>query len=295
MPVSAAAAASFSISNPGTQVAGDGFSLSITGAQDAYGNAVSGTATVAFSDAGAHNSPNSTAPTLTNVTVTNGSGSATQVLVNAESGVQLQATLGGVNQTTSAFTVNATSLASYTLSDPGNQTAGSGFNLSISAAVDTYGNGVNGTATVGFVGVGSHDSPDGFSPALQNIAVAAAGPGTGSATQVLYNEETGVQLYTSMGGINDTTVAVAAQTVGAGTNITVHAGGFDSYGNYRNDESVNWSVSGGIGSLSTGTGTATTLTASTAGSGAITADHATVTDGVSGTITATGLHWGRGR
>ncbi len=67
--------------------------------------------------------------------------------------------------------------------------------------------------------------------------------------------------------------------------ILLHAAGYDQYGNYSGDESVTWSVSGGIGTVSPATGTSTTFNATTPGSGTITANHATVTDDATGTIT----------
>ncbi|RKY90590.1 hypothetical protein DRQ15_07060, partial [candidate division KSB1 bacterium] len=308
--VSAAAASDFSLSNPGNQTAGVGFSLSITGAQDQYGNLVSGTAVVAFVGGGSHDSPDGTSPVLQNITVTDGSGSATQILYKAESGVQLQTTLGSVTKQTNAFSVNAGVLNDYTLSNPGNQTAGVGFSLSITGAEDEYGNLVSGTAVVSFLGGGDHDSPGGYSPALQNIAVAG---GSGSATQVLYKAESGLQLQTVMGGISRNTnsfdvtftdldhVLIVAGSSGDGSeygentlqtsqSFTVHAAGYDAYGNYRGDENVNWSATGNIGYVSPeSNSSSTTFTATQEGTGVIIADHPdpSVTDDQTGTITVT--------
>ena len=67
--------------------------------------------------------------------------------------------------------------------------------------------------------------------------------------------------------------------------LTVHAAGYDANNNYLGDQSVTWSVSNNIGTLSTPFGTTTTLDARTPGSGVITADHAAATDDVTGTIT----------
>lgn len=69
--------------------------------------------------------------------------------------------------------------------------------------------------------------------------------------------------------------------------LIVHAAGFDASNNYLSDVAVNWSVSGGIGTLTPATGTTTTLEAKTPGAGIITADHPTATDDVSGLITVT--------
>ncbi len=82
------------------------------------------------------------------------------------------------------------------------------------------------------------------------------------------------------------TVEVPATGLQPGNQLVMHAGGFDSDGNYITDESaINWQLSAAIGTLSSSTGSSTTLTATTPGSGVITADHATVIDGSSGLIT----------
>lgn len=75
------------------------------------------------------------------------------------------------------------------------------------------------------------------------------------------------------------------RTVTADETITVHAAGYDASGNYLGDFPVNWTVNGGIGTLSTATGISTTLDFKTPGSGQISADHATATDDLSGVFT----------
>jgi len=85
-------------------------------------------------------------------------------------------------------------------------------------------------------------------------------------------------------GASGNTSEVTAQTLTTGATLPVHAGSFDADGNYTGDVPVSWTVSGNIGTLSPGTGISTTLSATTPGSGAITADHASLIDGVSATI-----------
>jgi hypothetical protein len=81
---------------------------------------------------------------------------------------------------------------------------------------------------------------------------------------------------------------LGAKSLTTDQTFSVHAAGYDAGGNYLGDHSVVWSVSGGIGTLSPTTGTATTtLDATTPGGGFITADHPTATDDVSGIITVT--------
>ncbi|MDZ7359597.1 MAG: hypothetical protein ONB46_02565 [candidate division KSB1 bacterium] len=86
-------------------------------------------------------------------------------------------------------------------------------------------------------------------------------------------------------GASGNTGEVTAQTLTTGATLAVHAGSFDADGNYTGDVPVTWTVSGNIGTLSPGTGISTTLSATTPGSGVITADHASLIDGVSATIT----------
>ena len=79
---------------------------------------------------------------------------------------------------------------------------------------------------------------------------------------------------------------VTTETVAAGGTLIVYAVGYDAYGNYVSDESVTWTATGVCsGNLSPTTGTSTTFTAVTIGDGTITADHLTVTDDTTGTIT----------
>jgi len=80
---------------------------------------------------------------------------------------------------------------------------------------------------------------------------------------------------------------LANKTLTADQALVVHAAGFDASNNYLGDQSVNWSVSGGIGTLTPASGATTTLNATTIGAGVITADHPTATDDVSGLITVT--------
>ncbi|MFQ5601823.1 MAG: hypothetical protein ACE5HS_00990, partial [bacterium] len=147
------------MSDPGAQTAGVGFSLSVSDARDSFNNLASGTVTVSFQDGGTHLAPDSTPPTLNAITVTGGSGSATQTLVLAESGVILRGTSGSVTDDTAPFTVSASSIASFTLSDPGAQTAGVGFSLSVSNAQDSFQNSASGTVTVSFQDGGTHLAP----------------------------------------------------------------------------------------------------------------------------------------
>ncbi|MBC7185829.1 MAG: hypothetical protein H5U38_02225 [Calditrichaeota bacterium] len=140
--VSPGALQSFALSNPGSQVAGVGFVLEVSGAQDAYGNSWSGTIDVSFADGGSHLAPNGSGPSLSSITVTNGSGSAAQVLVKAESGVVLRGSSGGVTDDTDAFTVVPGALGSFGMTGvPAAVVAGSAFpSPVVVTAYDVFGN-----------------------------------------------------------------------------------------------------------------------------------------------------------
>ena len=88
-----------------------------------------------------------------------------------------------------------------------------------------------------------------------------------------------------LSGTSGGTSEVTTATLTAGQTFDVHAGGFDADGNFTGDEPASWTVSGGIGTLAPASGITTRLTATTAGTGVISADHATLIDDATGTIT----------
>ena len=134
------------VANPGTQVAGTPFNTTIT-ATDTYGNAFSGTLIPTFS--GPANSPNATAPTYpSSVAFTNGSASPSITLFDAQS-TTLRVTSGGVNGTSTSFTVNPAAAAVLAATSGANQSANvnSAFtNKLVATATDSYGNPVSGVA-----------------------------------------------------------------------------------------------------------------------------------------------------
>jgi hypothetical protein len=184
--------ATFTLSDPGPeQEAGVSFDLTVTSAVDSFGNPTSGTVTVGFADGQTHQVPNGESPTLSDITVTNGSGSAPQVLVLAESGVVMRGTSGSLADDTNPFTVNAGPIQNFSLSDPGTQTAGVGFVLQVENARDGFNNPADGTVTVSFADGGSHNAPNGDPPTLSPITVTS---GSGSAQQTLVLAESGAVL-----------------------------------------------------------------------------------------------------
>ena len=145
-----------STNNP---TAGTAFNVTIT-ALDQSGFTFPGTTgaqTIAFS--GPANSPNGHAPTYPGtVSFTNGVGTASVALFDAQT-TTLAAIQGAVSGTWGSLTVSgATTLTGLAVANPGNQTAGTAFNVTITAT-DPYGNAdpaFSGSKTVSFSGPGQH-------------------------------------------------------------------------------------------------------------------------------------------
>ncbi len=79
---------------------------------------------------------------------------------------------------------------------------------------------------------------------------------------------------------------VEDDTLTTDENLPVHAGGYDADDNYKSDVSVTWSIAGtNIGTLSSTSGTATTLNPSKTGVGQIRATHATAGSDLTGSLT----------
>ena len=243
--VNPGAPGSFAVSNPGTQTAGSTFSVTIT-ATDAYGNAAanySGPQTIAFS--GPSNSPNGTAPAYpASVTFTSGVGTASGITLYDAQTTSLTVTQGGATGNSGNFTVNGTgTVGTFALSNIGTQTAGTAFNVTITAA-DPYGNpssGYAGTKVVTFSG--PSNSPNGHVPTYPASVTFAGGVGTASIT--LFDAQTTTLTATATGpnltgtsnsftvnGRSASAFSVTnpgTQTVGTPFNLTITA--VDAYGN----------------------------------------------------------------
>ncbi len=167
--VSANIISSFSFTALGSVTAGSPFSISVSNALDQYGNSASGTITVTDSS-GAGNSPDGSSPSLNDIIVNNGSGSANQILVDVGAaiirGISEASTVQAVN-----ITVNPAAGAQLVLTDtPDTITAGLDFSTqSIDPTVtvlDSYGNIATGYGgTVSFNNIENRDGPHTFIPA----------------------------------------------------------------------------------------------------------------------------------
>jgi hypothetical protein len=177
-------ASTFNVPNPGTQTAGTAFNETLT-ALDAYGNTATGytgAKTVAFT--GPSNSPAPNNPSYPpTVTFTNGVGTASITLVDAQT-TTLTATQSTITGTSGTFVVNPGNASTFSVANPGTQTAGAPFNETVTA-VDAYGNtatGYTGAKTVAFTG--PSNSPGGNNPSYPPTVTFTNGVGTASMTLV---------------------------------------------------------------------------------------------------------------
>jgi S-adenosylmethionine hydrolase len=177
--VAPAAIASIAVTTPATQTAGTAFNLAIT-AKDTYGNGVSGSQ--ALTSSGPANSPNSTAPSYpASVSFTNGSGTASVTLTDAQS-TTITVKQGAVSGTSGSFTVNPAPGASFSLSTPATQTAGTAFTETVTA-LDSFGNTATSykeAHTITFSGPAN--SPSGKAPNYPASVTFASGKGEASMT-----------------------------------------------------------------------------------------------------------------
>jgi len=186
MTVGPASASSFSVPTPSTQTAGSPFELTLT-ALDAYGNTATGYAgsgkVITFS--GPASSPNGKAPVYpASVSFTSGVGTAKGItLFNASTTTALTAKEGSaISGSSGNFTVAPAGAASFSVPTPSTQTAGTAFNVTITAK-DAFGNtatGYAGSMPIAFSG--PLTSPGGEAPKYPASVVFTAGVGTASIT-----------------------------------------------------------------------------------------------------------------
>jgi trimeric autotransporter adhesin len=162
--VPAAAATLVFSTQPATSTAGSALAgppaVTVT---DAFGNTVSGQPVTLAKNSG----PGAFTAGSTLTATSNGSGVASfsNLVFNTAGGYTLTATSAAVTVDSSAVTVNSASLAFFTVSNPGTQTAGTSFNVT-ATALDAFGNAANGwTSTTGcIVFSGPSNSPNATAP-----------------------------------------------------------------------------------------------------------------------------------
>ena len=234
----------FNISAGTTQTAGVPFVLSITNAVDNFGNSVNGTVSIDIFNGGG-NAPNGDPPSVpSSINVTNGSGSAGNVILTNAVSTQFRGTAGSVIRYAPAITVLPTTISNFSIGASSPVTAGVAFPLQVTNAIDEYGNAWSGTVHID-ASQGGGNSPDGSPPSFNDIYV---NNGTGSAQQILVSTVSTV-LRGQSGGISATTISILVSpgslhtfsitgtpaTITAGNNfstgVTVTA--FDVYGNIK--------------------------------------------------------------
>jgi hypothetical protein len=219
-----AAAMTVVVSAPSTATAGVGFYTTIT-IKDAYGNGYNGLVTLTSSDGQALNIPS--------FTMAYGSSTLALVLYKADP-ITLMATAGSLKGS-SAITVNPAAAAKLAVSSPSAVTAGTSFNVTVTAQ-DAYGNTVTG-----FNGIVTLSCTDGQSaPVSLTLSNGTAN------TAVTLDKADSLKLAASNGVIGGysglITVSPAAMTVVVSAPSTAKVGvGFyttitikDAYGNGYN-------------------------------------------------------------
>ncbi len=286
----------FEFSAIGTQAAGAPFSFTIT-AKDGSGNNVSFNGTLTLSEATGTLSPVSVPMNGTTVTVPNA------VILKAQNNLTLNVSGGGKTGVSNAFNVtpgplhrvrvveiNGTEVLDRTLNaDQTLQVRAAGYDANNNFIADQTVTWSAQTLTGAGIGV--------VSPLSANATTfTAQKTGTGRivadhATAI--DDSSGVITITDgaphrvkiLAGLSGETSPVTTLNLTTGGAFDMHAARFDVDDNYIDDVSVAWTVTGGIGSLNPTSGISTRFTANNAGTGQITADHASLIDYSTGTIT----------
>ena len=224
--VNAAATTKFTLSTP-SPTAGTAFTETVSAA-DNYGNTTAGYAgnqCITFS--GPLSSPNPvTAPKypgngffgcatgVSQVAFTNGVATPSITLYDAQTTKLTATSTAGTVGTSASFTVASGNVATLTVTNPGPQTAGIGFNVAL-AAKDAYGNGFGGTISPTFSGPAN--SPSGTNPTYPGSVIFTSG--NASVPVTLFDAQS-TTLKATQGGVSGTSTSF---TVSANTATTLAA------------------------------------------------------------------------
>ncbi|MGH7450557.1 MAG: beta strand repeat-containing protein, partial [bacterium] len=284
-----------------TQTAGLLFSFTIT-AKDFNNNDVSFTGTVTFSDNTGTLTPASVAMNGVSVTVNNAQ------ITKAQTGVVITATGGGKTGASNAFMVNPGTLSRVRIVQ-GNSGPGTEFTTYTmtaddqvplhAAGYDALDNYIS-DPPVNWVVTPSAAPPFGVvNPAASSSSTIFSANRVTTAAKIIADHATAIDDTTGnitiatgvansvrvLQGAFGPTAPVGNVTLNSGDPLPMHAGSVDADGNRIGDVSVTWRVNGNMGFVNPTSGTNTTFTATTAGTGTVTADHATLNDGSTGIIT----------
>jgi hypothetical protein len=311
--VKAATAKKFTVPTPSEQEAGVAFNVTLT-AIDEYSNlatSYAGAKTLTWSNPA--NAPNGTAPEYpATVTFAAGVGTASLLKLYDAQSTTLKAKEGTIEGTSAAFTVKAASAVSFSVPTPAEQTAGTAFNVTLTAW-DPWHNTAKsyaGAKTLSFSEPAS--SPNGKAPVYPATVTFTSGAGTASIK--LYDAQS-TTLKATESAIEGTsgsfTVKAAAtkklsvptpveQEAGVAFNVTLTA--TDEYGNlaksYTGAKTIAWSgpasspnatapeypTAATAVTFTEGVGTASSLKLSDAQSTTLKAKEGTI-EGISGSFT----------
>ncbi len=300
-----------------TPTAGTPLTATIS-ALDAYGNAASGyiSATDCVTFSGPSSSPNSTAPSYPAQAACasgqsslsfNASGQATGVSFTLYDAQSIAITTTSVSPTgktgiSPTLTVGSASAASFAITNPGAQTAGTAFTLAITAK-DAYGNVATGeTSTQSLVFSGPSNSPNSTVPTANGTAFGsptsvtfASGASSGLSIK-LYDVQT-TSITATQGSVtgNSGTFSVGANSAAtftvsnpgaptAGTSFSVSVTAYDAYGNQATTYTGSQSL---VFSGPSNSPNATVPTAKNSSNTAINFGSATATTFASGAATVT--------
>ncbi len=223
--------------------AGSVFTLQVSNALDAYGNAAHGEIAISFEDGGAHLAPDGTEPNLQNIQVTAGAGSAGQILVLAEKSNVVLRAVGSTTHTISLIRVNPGPLLTYSLTDyPTGVNAGQNFTATVTA-LDAYSNEkFDYTGTVEFSATGAAILPPDYTFDAGDSGIHTFGDGfqlrsAGAQTITVQENDgtpsvTSTQIQVSPGTIANFTITPSTATPSAGIPFDlVVTGAVDGYGN----------------------------------------------------------------
>lgn len=247
--VSPGATSAFAVPAPSSATAGKAFEETIT-AVDQYGNttpSLSGSKSMTFSGP-EKASPNGKAASFPSaVTFTAGVGTATIVLVDAQTTtLAARERYGTIGGTSASFTVAAAAASALSIATIPSQSAGTPFSVTISA-VDVYGNvqpSYEGTKAISFSEPDA--SPSGSAPEYPAAVTFTAGKGTASGITLYDAEKTtlgasdgAISGVSSSFTVNATSTPASlslaspsAQTAGKAFSETITAK--DAYGNTAN-------------------------------------------------------------
>lgn len=212
---------------------------------------------------------------------------------------------GDISETSNIITIFSSSVNSFTLNCGYVQKAGIPFVLTVANAKDDYENDWSGIISVSSSLKGGV-SPNGSFPVINDIQVTS---GSGQANQTLVRAESGVELKGEVGSVSQTVSNINVNsgnlvsliirdapegignevinfTMDIGQTLDLYSEGYDTYGNYRGAENVNWTSVGLYPTVDDNNKSNITFEPTKPGNGTITVrDSETETSTHTGTIT----------